>query len=102
MKRNMFGLVGIVATTLVSASSAFAEGAATGASSDLIAIGAGIAIGLAALGGTMGQGKAVSAALESLGRNPSAAGKIFTPMIIGLVLIESLVIYALIIAFQLV
>lgn len=98
MKRNVFGLVGIVAATLVSASSAFAEGAATGASSDLIAIGAGIAIGLAALGGTMGQGKAVSAALESLGRNPSAAGKIFTPMIIGLVLIESLVILSFVIA----
>jgi F-type H+-transporting ATPase subunit c len=38
-------------------------------------------------------------ALEGIARNPNASGKIFTPMIIGLALIESLVIYALVIAF---
>lgn len=98
MKKSVFGLVGLVASALVGASSAFAEGAATGGSTDMIAIGASIAIGLAALGGTLAQGKAVSSALDSLGRNPSAAGKIFTPMIIGLVLIESLVILSFVIA----
>ena len=41
----------------------------------------------------------VSAALEGIARNPGAADKIFTPMILGLALIESLVIYALVIAF---
>jgi F-type H+-transporting ATPase subunit c len=64
-----------------------------------LAIGAGIAIGVAAHGGGMGQGRAVSAALEGIARNPSASDKIFTPMIIGLALIESLVIYGLVIAF---
>ena len=44
----------------------------------------------------MGQGKAV-AALEGIARNPQASGKIMTPMIIGLALIESLVIYGLLI-----
>jgi len=72
-----------------------------GASSGLIALGAGLAIGLAALGGGLGQGRAANGALEGIARNPSASGKIFTPMIIGLALIESLVIYALVIAFML-
>ena len=65
------------------------------------AIAAGLAIGLAAFGGALGQGKAAAAALEGIARNPGAQGKLFTPMILGLALIESLVIYALIIAFQL-
>ncbi|MCH8077263.1 MAG: ATP synthase F0 subunit C [SAR324 cluster bacterium] len=64
-----------------------------------MALGAGLAVGVAALGGGIGQGIAVSSALEGIARNPSAAGQIFTPMIIGLALIESLVIYGLVIAF---
>ncbi len=64
-----------------------------------IALGAGLAISVAALGGALGQGAAVRAALEGIARNPNASDKIFTPMIIGLALIESLVIYALVIAF---
>ena len=42
-----------------------------------------------------------AAALEGIARNPNASGKLFTPMILGLALIESLVIYALIICFVL-
>ncbi len=66
-----------------------------------IAIGAGLAIGLAALGGAMGQGKAAGSALDGIARNPGSSDKVFTPYILGLVLIESLVIYALLIAFLL-
>ncbi len=66
-----------------------------------IALAAGLAIGLAAGLGAIGQGKAAGAALEGIARNPGAAGKINGPMILGLALIESLVIYALIIAFLL-
>lgn len=66
-----------------------------------LAIGAGLAIGIGAFGGAFGQGRAVTAALEGIGRNPGSADKIFVPMIIGLALIESLVIYALLIAFML-
>ncbi len=82
---------------------AFAEdpAAASGGGGGMIALGAGVAIGMAALGGALGQGRAASSALEGIARNPSASGKIFTPMIIGLALIESLVIYALVIAFML-
>jgi F-type H+-transporting ATPase subunit c len=64
-----------------------------------LAIGAGIAIGLAVLGGGLGQGRAAAAALEGISRNPGAAGRIQTPMILGLALIESLVLFAFLIAF---
>ena len=67
----------------------------------LIAIGSALAIGLGALGGTFDQGKAASAALEGIARNPEAQGKIFTPMLLGMALIESLVILAFVIAFML-
>jgi F-type H+-transporting ATPase subunit c len=66
-----------------------------------IAIAAGIGLGLAALGGALGQGRAAAAALDGIARNPGAADKIRGPMILGLALIESLVIYSLIIAFLL-
>lgn len=66
-----------------------------------IALAAGLGIGIAAFGGGMGQGRAAAAALDGIARNPGASGKIMTPMILGLALIESLVIYALVIAFML-
>ena len=65
----------------------------------VIALAAGLGIGIAALGGCLGQGRAAAAALDGIARNPGAAGQIRGPMILGLALIESLVIYALIIAF---
>jgi len=60
---------------------------------------AAIAIGVAALGGALGQGKTAAAALEGMARNPQV--NLLVPMILGLALIESLVIYALVIAFKL-
>jgi len=63
------------------------------------AAGAGIAIGLGVLGGALGQGRAAAAALEGISRNPGAAARIQTPMILGLALIESLVLLAFVIAF---
>jgi F-type H+-transporting ATPase subunit c len=66
-----------------------------------LAISAGLAIGIAAFGGALGQSRAAAAALDGIARNPGAAGKVQTPMIIALALIESLVIYALVIAFLL-
>src|SRR5215468_7371224 len=63
-----------------------------------LAAAAGFAIGIAALGGTMGQSRAAAAALEGISRNPGAAARIQTPMILGLALIESLVLFALVIA----
>jgi F-type H+-transporting ATPase subunit c len=69
--------------------------------SSMIALAAGIAIAGAAIGAALGQGRAVAAAMESIGRNPNAADRIQTPMILGLAFIEALAIYALVIAFLL-
>ena len=49
-----------------------------------------------------GQGQAVAAAMESIGRNPNSADRIQTPMIIGIAFMEALGIYALVVAFLLV
>ncbi|ACY16964.1 ATP synthase F0 subunit C [Haliangium ochraceum] len=63
-----------------------------------LGLAAGLGIAIAALGGALGQGRAAATALDGIARNPGAADKLFTPMILGLALIESLVIYALIIS----
>ncbi len=91
----------VVITLLLISNPAFAEtdfSQATNAKG-LVAIGAGLAIGLAALGGGIGQGNATNGALNALGRNPKAG--VLVPMILGLALIESLVIYGLVIGLQL-
>ena len=59
---------------------------------------AGFGIGIAAFGTGLGQGMAVKGAVEGIARNPEAAGKIQVAMLIGLALIESLCIYALVVA----
>jgi F-type H+-transporting ATPase subunit c len=67
-----------------------------------VALATGFGIAIAAFGGALGQGRAAAAALEGIARNPGASDKLFTPMILGLALIESLVIYSLVISFTLV
>ena len=67
-----------------------------------LAISAGFGIAIASFGGALAQSKAIAAAVEGIARNPGAAGKIFAPtLIVGLALIESLVLYAWIVALQL-
>jgi len=101
MSKNKLKLASVALTTLTSAP-AFAQGAgAEGSSGSAAAIGAAIAIGLAVLGGALGQGRAAAAALEGISRNPGAAPRIQTPIILGLALIESLVLFAFLIAFLL-
>ena len=90
----------LIVTTLMMTLGASMAFAAEGAGGDAYgSLGAALAIGLAAFGGSLGQGKTAAAALEGIARNPGAQGKIFVPMIIGLALIESLVLYAFVIAF---
>lgn len=64
-------------------------------------LGAGLAIGLAAIGGGFGQGRTASAALEGMARNPQAAGSLQTPMLIGLVFTETLTLFSLVVAAKL-
>jgi F-type H+-transporting ATPase subunit c len=91
-------LAGVMLLTTVS--SAFAQEGAESARG-VIALAAGLGIGIAAVGAALGQGRAVAAAMESIGRNPNSADRIQTPMIIGIAFIEALAIYALVIAFTL-
>jgi F-type H+-transporting ATPase subunit c len=104
MYRTLKALTGLLSGALVMLTGAVAfaqEGGAAGVGSTGymgLAIGAGLAVGLAALGGGLGQGRAASSALDGIARNPQASGKIFTPMIIGLALTESLVLLAWLIA----
>ncbi len=89
-------------TMLVASVALAADGAANQYDANKwIGLACGLGIAIAAFGGAMGQGRVGAAALDGIARNPGAAGKIFTPMILGLALIESLVIYALIISFLL-
>jgi F-type H+-transporting ATPase subunit c len=61
-------------------------------------IAAGFGIGIAAFGCGIAQGMAVKGAVEGLARNPEASGKLTVTMLIGLAMIESLCIYALVIS----
>lgn len=63
-------------------------------------IGAAFVLGVAAFAGALGQGRAVASACTSMGRNPGAAGPVRITMLLGVAFIESLVIYALVIAFM--
>lgn len=100
MSKNKLKL-GTFALATLTATPAFAQGDAGSGASSAAAIGAALAIGLAVLGGGLAQGRAAAAALEGISRNPGAAPRIQTPMILGLALIESLVLFAFIIAFLL-
>lgn len=91
-------LAAVVALLFV-ATPAFAQDGGAASNAGLVGLGAGLAIGIAALGGGLGQGNAARAAYESIARNPQAADKISTPFFVGMALIESLVIYALVIAY---
>ncbi len=76
---------------------AFAEDAAAtaGQGKPMYALAKGLAVGAAALGCALGQGKIVSAALDGIGRNPGAREQIFTPMRRGVVFVETLLIFTL-------
>jgi F-type H+-transporting ATPase subunit c len=102
MKKMALRLVSFAAPLVLTAT-AFAQESAAEKEATAIAgraLAAGLAIGIAAFGCGLGQGRAATAALEGIARNPNASGKILVPLILGLALIESLCIYALVIAFQ--
>ena len=89
-RKTMWILALTLVLSLTFASFAFAAEETLGQEAKkFIGLACGLAIAIAALGGGLGQG---------IARNPEAQPKIFIPMIVGLALIESLVIYALVIS----
>ena len=99
LMKNFSRFALIVASVLASAPAFAQEAAAQGSwGGEIRAIAAALAIGLAVIGGASAQGRAAAAANEGIGRNPQSAEKLFTPLILGLALIEFQTIMAFIIA----
>jgi F-type H+-transporting ATPase subunit c len=101
---SRFKPVMIALFIVLMASAVFAQDQATGTTAQQSGVrwgvlGAAFVLGIAAAAGAIGQSRAIAASVEGIARNPGAAGAIRLSMIIGLALIESLVIYALLIAF---
>jgi F-type H+-transporting ATPase subunit c len=101
MRRQLFTALFTSLAALVVATPAFAaDGAANAFDVGALALlAAGLAIGISTGLCGLGQGRAVAAACEGTARNPGAGKQIFTLTIVGLALIESLAIYALVISF---
>jgi len=104
MKRQTAVILLALAIVCLLAPFAFAQEAAAatvaaGSNAKALAVmGAAIGIGLAALGTGIGQGIGLSKACEGVARNPGASGKIMIILIVGLAMIESLAIYALLVS----
>jgi F-type H+-transporting ATPase subunit c len=94
----LFAVVGV----LMTAAPAFAQTGAAPAEAGhapLINITGALAVAIAAAGGALGDGRAIAAACEGTARNPGAGGRIFTMMLLGCVLIETLVLFTFLLAF---
>jgi F-type H+-transporting ATPase subunit c len=108
--RKLFLLFSAALLGLLLGSPAFAEEAAKAATAigdrmvagfglySAIVLAAGIGVGIAALGCGIGMGQATRGACEGIARNPELSGKLTVTMILGIALIETLVIYTLVIA----
>ena len=102
MKKLVLTILTIIAVMMI-ASIAMASGEGGDAASQIpiiqyTVLAAGLAIGFGAIGSGIGMGTAIGGACEGTSRNPEAGGKILTTLIIGLAMIESLTIYALVVA----
>jgi len=93
-----FTIVGLMMAAVPALAQA-PQAAAVDTNPGLKAIAAGVGFAIAVVGGAIGQSRIGAAACEGAARNPSAAAKIQTMMILGLALIESLVLFALVIVF---
>jgi len=107
MKKTVSLILLALSLVVLLAPAVFAEEAAAAAAAPgdaklkyyaVAALACGIAIGVAAFGASIGQGMGLKGATEGIARNPGASGKITTTLIIGLAMIESLAIYALVVA----
>ncbi len=106
MKKTFALILLVLSLVVLLAPAVFAQEAAAAAAPDaarlgyygIAAIACGIGVGIAAFGASIGQGMGLKGATEGIARNPGASGKITTTLIIGLAMIESLCIYALVVA----
>ncbi len=110
LKKVLFGIaclaiVGVLVTPALADGTAAGapaaqEKASTSGSSTYLGFALGLGLAIAAFGGAAGQGRAIAAAVDAVARQPEAGARIQGMMIIGLALIETLVIYMLLICFM--
>ena len=99
----LFAVVGILASSMsVFAQATTQVGDNASSVSKYRALAAGVGFAIAVFGGAIGQSRIGASACEGAARNPGAAGRIQTMMILGLALIESLVLFALLVIFAVV
>ena len=101
MIKKLLPAAAVVGLALLLPNVAFAEGAATGGGAGWGHLSAALVLAIGAAAGATAQGRTAVAACDGMARNPGAAGQIRGIAFLGLVLIESLVIYTLVIAFLL-
>jgi F-type H+-transporting ATPase subunit c len=93
-----FAVMGILMTAIPALAQETGGAAANAGHGPIVVTGA-LAVGIAAAGGALGDGRAIAAACEGTARNPGAGGRIFTMMLLGCVLIETLVLFTFLLAF---
>ncbi len=101
---SVIGAVVVLLTTSGLALAAAESAPATAGDSQVkvaVAIAAGLAVAIAAFGAALGQGRVGATAMESIGRNPNAADRLFLPLLLSLALLEALALYGFVIAFLL-
>ena len=97
MKKLIF-FSGLFFLPLVSLAAQEVSQSSSAGEAGLKAIAAAIAISLGALGGALGQGRVAASAMEGIARNPQASKSMFVPFMVALAMIESLVLFCLVIA----
>jgi F-type H+-transporting ATPase subunit c len=98
-----FAVLGVLMTAMTAFAQTEAAAADNASSvSKYRALAAGVGFAIAVFGGALGQSRIGASAVEGAARNPGAAGRIQTMMILGLALIESLVLFALLVVFTVV
>ncbi|HEU5463383.1 MAG TPA: ATP synthase F0 subunit C [Candidatus Binatia bacterium] len=101
--KKLVALIGAIFSAVLTTDTAIAAAEAAAAAGDsnravAIAISAGLAVAIAAFGAALGQGRVGAAAMESIGRNPNAADRLFLPLVLTLALLEALALYGFVIA----
>lgn len=97
--KKLFVFIATFSMAMMASGAAMAaEGAADSGKAVAIAISAGVAVAIAAFGAALGQGRVGASAMESIGRNPNAADKLFLPLVLTLALLEALALYGFVIA----
>lgn len=97
--KKLFAFVATFTMAVMASGVAMAADSAAGDSKSVaIALSAGLAVAIAAFGAALAQGRVGAAAMESIGRNPNAADRLFLPLVLTLALLEALALYGFVIA----